>query len=353
MLLFLLACSPEPAPAPKAAAPAPKAETPAPAVKIDPALVAAFKALPTDYASTTNPSTPEKVALGRMLYYDARLSKNQDVSCNSCHLLDAGGVDGMPTSTGHKSQKGGRNAPTVYNAAGHLAQFWDGRAADVEAQAKGPVLNPIEMAMPNEAAVVKVLKSIPGYVTAFQAAFPADKDPVTYDNMALAIGAFERGLVTPSAWDRFLAGDATALTDAQKEGFNTFAQSGCTTCHSGALVGGGMYQKLGMVNPWPDTTSDEGRFAVTKVESDKMFFKVPSLRNITKTAPYFHNGSVATLPEAIKKMGHHQLGKELTDAQINSIATWLGSLEGTVPPAYIAKPELPVSGPNTPKADPS
>jgi cytochrome c peroxidase len=296
--------------------------------------------------------TGAQVDLGRILYYEKRLSKNHDVSCNTCHLLDKYGVDGTPTSTGHKAQKGGRNAPTVYNAAGHIAQFWDGRAADVEAQAKGPVLNPIEMAMADEKSVVAVLETIPEYTPLFQAAFPGEEKPVTYDNMAKAIGAFERGLVTPSPFDRLLAGDQTALTDAQKAGLTTFVQSGCTTCHTGPLLGGGMYQKLGLVTPWPNP-SDAGRFDVTKNEADKQLFKVPSLRNIEETGPYFHDGSVATLDEAIRLMGHHQLGRELSPEQVGSIQTFLGSLTGELPTAYIAEPPALASGPKTPKPDPS
>ena len=173
---------------------------------VDAARLKLFQPLPDSMVSDSNPMTPAKVDLGRMLYYDMRLSKNHDVACNSCHLLDQYGVDGKPVSTGHRQQKGNRNAPTVYNAAGHFVQFWDGRAADVEEQAKGPVLNPVEMAMPDEASVVAMLKSIPGYVEAFSAAYPDEADPVTYDNMARAIGAFERGLVTPGRWDRSRAG---------------------------------------------------------------------------------------------------------------------------------------------------
>jgi cytochrome c peroxidase len=170
-----------------------------------------FGKLPAEASNPANPVTDAKVALGRTLYYDARLSKNQDIACNSCHLLGSFGVDGQPNSPGHRGQRGDRNSPTVYNAALHVAQFWDGRAADVEEQAKGPVLNPIEMAMPSEAAVVAVLESIPGYAPLFQAAFPEDAQPITYDNMARAIGAFERRLMTPSAFDAFLAGNDAAL----------------------------------------------------------------------------------------------------------------------------------------------
>jgi cytochrome c peroxidase len=292
-----------------------------------------------------------KIELGKQLYHDPRLSKNQDVSCNSCHLVDKFGVDGTPTSSGHKGQKGGRNAPTVYNAAIHMAQFWDGRAADVEAQAKGPVLNPIEMAMPSEAAVVTVLKAVPAYAPAFTAAFPGEADPVTYDNMAKAIGAFERTLITPSAYDRFLAGDDAALTPEQRAGLDQFVGTGCTSCHGGPALGGQMYQKLGLVEAYP--TADEGRFAVTQVEADRKVFKVPSLRNITETAPYLHDGSIAALPEMVVLMAKHQLGKNLTPEEVQSIVTFLGSLKGEPNPEMIAKPELAPGGPDLPKADPT
>jgi len=267
----------------------------------------AFAPLP-DVAPGEEPLTEEKVALGRMLYYDARLSKSQKISCNSCHVLTQYGVDNEPTSDGHKGQKGTRNSPTVYNAALHFAQFWDGRAPNVEEQAKGPVTNPVEMAMKSGKQVIAVLKSMPEYVEAFQKAFPADKDPVTYDNMGKAIGAFERKLITPARWDKFLKGDQTALTAEEKTGFNTFVSSGCQMCHAGALLGGSMYQKIGVMTPWPET-SDPGRSKVTGNDADKLMFKVPSLRNVEKTGPYFHNGQTATLKEAISMMADHQLGK--------------------------------------------
>ncbi len=353
-LVLLAACSGEEKPAAPAADATTTGAAAAPAGRvIDPAKLALFAPLPARMDAPSGPATAEQITLGRALYYDTRFSKNQDLSCNSCHQLDKFGQDGNPTSPGHKGQLGGRNSPTTYNAAGHFVQFWDGRAADVEAQAKGPVLNPVEMAMPDADHVVRVLKSIPGYQPMFAAAFPGEADPITYDNMAKAIGAFERGLTTPSRWDTLLAGDQAALTDAEKDGFDAFVDAGCVACHTGAYVGGSMYQKLGLVNAWPDTTSDEGRFAVTKNDADKMMFKVPSLRNITRTGPYFHDGKTASLDEAVKKMGHHQLGKELSDEQVKSIVTWLGALEGTPDAAYIAKPALPESGPDTPKPDPS
>jgi cytochrome c peroxidase len=223
-----------------------KSEAPAvAAVVVDSAKLQMFQPLPNAVSSASNAITDDKVVLGRMLYFEPRLSKSQTISCNTCHLLDKYGVDGTPTSDGHKGVKGDRNSPTVYNAAGHFVQFWDGRAADVEEQAKGPVMNPVEMAMTSQTQVIAVLKSMPEYVEAFKKAFPEDKDAVSYENMAKAIGAFERQLVTPSRWDKFLRGDSQALTNEEKSGFNLFMETGCQACHSGAYLGGSMYQKLG------------------------------------------------------------------------------------------------------------
>jgi len=312
---------------------------------------ALFKPLPKTFESKDNPITKEKVELGRLLYFDVRLSKNHDVSCNSCHDLAKYGVDGEPTSTGHKKQKGGRNAPTVYNAGNHLAQFWDGRAATLEDQAKGPVLNPIEMAMKDEASVVAVLESIPGYLPLFKKVFPGQDKPITYDNMAKAIGAFERTLATPSKLDKFLEGDAKALSDAEKAGLAKFMEVGCTACHMGEGVGGGMYQKLGLVKAVPGL-KDNGRFDVTRKDADKFFFKVPSLRNIEKTAPYLHDGSLKTLEETVAFMGTYQLGKELKKEEVDSIVTFLKALTGPLPKDVKAPKALP-SGKATPRPDPS
>lgn len=314
---------------------------------VDRAKLTTFAALPAAPASDT-PAAAAKVALGRMLYFDARLSKGQDISCNSCHPLARYGADGNATSTGHAGKHGARNSPTVYNAALQFAQFWDGRAPDVEAQAGGPMLNPVEMAMPSEAAVVAVLKSMPGYVAAFRRAYPREKDPVTLQHATEAIGAFERGLLTPSRWDKFLAGDDTALTAEEKAGLNQFLATGCASCHSGALVGGGGFQKLGLVKPFTDP-ADPGRYAVTRNENDRMYFKVPTLRNVSATGPYFHDGKVTTLEGALAMMAEYQTGKKLSAAEIDSIAVWLKSLTGDVAADYVKEPELPRSTSRTPK----
>ncbi|MFN7919749.1 MAG: cytochrome c peroxidase [Bryobacteraceae bacterium] len=296
--------------------------------------------LPKEISSDANPITTAKVDLGRMLFYETRLSKGRDVSCNSCHDLARYGVDGTAVSTGHEKQTGNRNSPTVYHAAGHIAQFWDGRAADVEAQAKGPVLNPVEMAMASDAEVAATLRAIPGYVTAFQRAFPGEAEPVTFENMARAIGAFERKLVTPSRWDRFLAGDRRAITSQEMAGHHEFMHGGCATCHNGPYVGGGMFQRLGAKKAWPSET-DLGRMTVTKAETDRLVFKVPSLRNVEKTAPYFHDGKVPALDRAVRLMGEHQLGVTLSDEQVTQIVAWLKTLTGEIPRDYIRKPKLP------------
>lgn len=297
-----------------------------------------FGVLPAEAASAENPITPEKIELGRRLFYEPRLSISRKLSCNSCHGLATFGVDNEPTSVGHDGQRGARNSPTVYNAALHFAQFWDGRAANVEEQAKGPVLNPVEMGMPSPEVVEKRLREIPGYHPLFVAAFPGEKDPINYDNFAKAVGAFERKLVTPSRFDAFLGGQLDALSDAEVAGLGTFMDTGCPTCHMTATIGGQMYQKIGLVHPYE--TKDLGRFDVTGKDSDKYFFKVPSLRNIEKTGPWFHDGSVTTLAQAIDLMAWHQLGKKLEPADVQSIETFLASLTGTPDADYIAEPAL-------------
>jgi len=289
------------------------------------------------------------IELGRQLYYEKRLSKNHDISCNSCHQLDNFGQDGEPTSPGHKGQRGGRNSPTTLNAALHIAQFWDGRADDVEAQAKGPILNPMEMAIADEATAVAVIQSIPAYPPMFEAAF--GDDAVTYDRIADAIGAFERGLVTPSPVDAFLKGDASALDPQQLAGMKTYIEVGCTSCHNGVGVGGSGYFKLGMVQPYE--TKDLGRYERTQEESDRHVFKAPSLRNITKTGPYLHDGSITDLGEMVRIMGRHQLGQELDDEQVQGIVSFLGALAGTVDAAYVQEPDMLPSGTQTPGADPT
>ena len=314
---------------------------------VDPARLKAFAPLP-EVPPPTVASMAARIELGRMLYYETRLSKSQETSCNSCHPLAKYGADGQATSQGHRGQRGTRNSPAVYNASLQFVQFWDGRAPDVEKQAQGPMLNPVEMAMPSEKAVVAVVNSMPGYVAAFRKAYPDDKNPVTFNNVSEAIGAFERGLLTPSRWDRYLKGDEAALTPPEKAGFNTFVAEGCATCHSGTLVGGGAFQKLGVVKSYPDG-SDQGRYNVTRNESDRKVFKVPSLRNVAMTAPYFHDGEAPTLESALALMAEYQTGRQLDPAKTDEIVTWLRSLTGEIPADYIKQPELPESTARTPK----
>jgi len=344
----LLAALEERAESTAPAVPAPSAL----AVDINPRLLRRFQPLRSQIESPENPITQAKTDLGRQLFFDARLSKSQKISCNSCHVLDQYGVDHLPTSPGHRGQHGTRNSPTVYNAAGFFAQFWDGRMGTVEEQATGPILNPVEMALASPEQAVKVLSSIPEYREAFKKSFPNETNPVTFPNAARAIAAFERRLTTPSRWDDYLRGKQDALTVPELEGLKVFTNIGCMVCHTGEFVGGAMYQKVGIVEEWPDQR-DQGRFAVTKQETDRMMFKVPTLRNIAKTGPYFHDGSVGTLDAAVRRMGRYQLGLTLSEQEVTSIVTWLGSLTGELPLDYIQAPALPASTPETPSPDPT
>ncbi|WP_411821961.1 cytochrome-c peroxidase [Leptospira sp. 'Mane'] len=270
--------------------------------------------------------TADLVSLGKKLYFEKKLSQNNTQSCNSCHNIEGkgAGVDNLPTSPGAFGKNGDRNSPTVLNAGFHFVQFWDGRAADLKAQAKGPILNPVEMAMPSEEEVLKRLNADSEYPGLFAKAFPNEKIAVTYDNLAEAIAAFERTLSTPARFDDFINGDYSALNQEEQDGLYLFISSGCTSCHAGSALGGNSFRKLGQVNPY-DTT-DFGRFAVTKKAEDKHFFKVPSLRNVSLTAPYFHDGKVATLEDAVKKMAYHQLGQNLSDVDTAKIVKFLGTL---------------------------
>ena len=315
---------------------------------------AQFKPIPTTPPTLPgNQATPPKVELGKMLYFDPRLSASHAISCNSCHNVGMAGVDSEETSIGHKWQRGGRNAPTVLNAVFNTAQFWDGRAKDLEEQAGGPMVNPIEMASPKEH-VAEQLTAIPGYVAAFKAAFPADPKPVTLANAQKAIAVFEATLITPNApFDRYLRGDAAALSQAQKEGLQLFMNKGCAACHSGINVGGGMYAPFGVVEkPGADLLppQDKGRFAVTKTASDEYVFRAPTLRNIALTAPYFHTGRAWDLRQAVGVMSSSQLGAELTAGEIDRITAFLESLTGEQP--KIVHPVLPPSVAATPRPQP-
>jgi cytochrome c peroxidase len=297
------------------------------AVTVDRTKLGAFQPLPENFFLEGSHPSPELVSLGRRLFFENQLSADANMSCSTCHNVAKDGADEHKFSPGHKMVAVGRNSPTVFNAAGQVAQFWDGRAATVEEQALGPILAAGEMAMPNAEAVVAVLRADPTYVTQFASAFPGSADPLTFENVGVAIGAYERTLVTHSKWDAFLKGDDTALTNDEKRGLNTFMEVGCTACHNGALLGGASFMKLGAVEAWPNQ-ADQGRFGVTGQETDKMVFKVSSLRNSTETAPYFHDASAASLGEAVSLMGKHQLGKTLTPEQVTDIVSFLGSTKG-------------------------
>ena len=302
-----------------------------------------FLPLPGRFDTPANAPTGAKVALGRQLFFDPRLSRNDSLSCASCHDLQAFGADGRMVSLGHVGQPGRRNSPTVYNAAGFIAQFWDGRSPDVEDQSKHPVLDPDEMAMPDAPTVVARLRAIPGYAALFAEAFPASRPAVTYDNMALAIGAFERGLVTPGPFDAFLRGATGALASGQRWGFRRFVELGCAGCHNGPALGGQTFEAIGHVKAYPDQ-SDLGRFEVTGAEADRQSFRVPGLRNVAKTAPYYHDGGIATLDEAVRRMATYQLGIEMAPPDLTAILDFLDALTGVPPGDYVARPALPPDG---------
>jgi cytochrome c peroxidase len=334
----------------------PSATTPA-AAPADPLMVTArelFKVIPDTAPDLPgNAATPEKVALGKMLFFDPRLAASHAISCSSCHNLGLGGTDNEETSIGHRWQRGGRNAPTVLNAVFNTAQFWDGRAADLEAQAGGPMVNPVEMASP-EVHVPEQLRGIPGYRDAFARAFPGEADPVTLANAQKAIAVFEAGLLTPDApFDRYLKGDAAALSAEQKAGLSVFIDKGCIRCHNGINIGGAMYAKFGVFAS-PGATllppGDKGRYTVTRTDGDQYSFKVPTLRNITLTAPYFHTGTVWDLREAVAVMSNAQLGSTLSEPEIDTLTAFMGSLTGKQP--EVTMPILPPSVATTPRPKP-
>jgi cytochrome c peroxidase len=300
-------------------------------------------------AIADNRVTPEKVELGKALFFDPRMSASGVFSCNSCHNVGTGGDDNMPTSIGHGWQQGPRNSPTVFNAVFNAAQFWDGRAADLAEQAKGPVQAGVEMANTPDN-VLATLNSMPQYVDWFQAAFPDEPDPVTFDNFARAIEAFEATLITPAPFDAWLNGDDSALTDEQKLGLDTFMLAGCATCHNGVNLGGQEYFPFGLVErPGADILppDDKGRYEVTKTATDEYVFRASPLRNIALTAPYFHSGSVWDLHTAVEIMAESQLGADLTDQETRALTAFLHSLTGTVP--EVTYPILPAETASTPR----
>ncbi len=320
-------------------------------------LAAAVPALAVDRPGTDEPVQPivapkvksqALVDLGKKLFFDPRLSRSGFISCNSCHNLSMGGADNLKTSIGDKWQQGSLNAPTVLNSSMNLAQFWDGRAKDLQAQAAGPITNPGEMAFTHELAL-DVLSSIPAYQAEFLDVF--DRGPIDMDQVTRAIAAFEETLVTPNArFDRWLRGDTRALSKDEVAGYKLFKTSGCTACHNGPALGGNSFRKMGVVEPYKASSPAEGRYAVTGKDADRFNFKVPTLRNVALTHPYFHDGEASTLTEAVDIMGRLQLGKRFSAIENAQIVAFLRSLTGEMP--TLTLPVLPHSTDATPQPHP-
>ncbi|MCQ2031012.1 cytochrome-c peroxidase [Stutzerimonas zhaodongensis] len=314
---------------------------------------AIFKPIPDKVTEVRGKAvSAEQAQLGHKLWFDPRLSRSHVISCNTCHNLSLGGGDNVTTSIGHGWQKGPRNSPTVLNAVFNAAQFWDGRAEDLQAQAKGPVQAGVEMNNTPER-VVATLKSIPEYASEFKKAFPGEQDPVSFDNMAYALEAFEVSLTTPdSPFDRYLKGDDKALDAKQKEGLALFMDTGCSACHSGVNVGGQGYFPFGVIKkPGAEIlpSGDKGRFTVTNTASDEYVFRAAPLRNVALTPPYFHSGEVWDLEQAVAIMGDSQLGRTLKEDEAGAIAAFLRSLTGRQP--LVTYPVLPASTPDTPRPE--
>jgi cytochrome c peroxidase len=288
------------------------------------------------------------VELGKKLYFDPRLSKSGFISCNSCHNLSRGGSDNLPTSVGDQWQQGPINSPTVLNSSLNVAQFWDGRAADLQAQAGGPIANPGEMAFTHTLAI-GVLESIPAYVREFKQVFGTDR--ISINQVTAAIAEFEKTLVTPnSRFDQWLLGKEDALSARELAGYKLFKDSGCVACHNGEAVGGNSFQRMGVVAPYSGDNKIEGRSAVTGKDADRFNFKVPTLRNVELTYPYFHDGAADTLGEAVDIMGRIQLGKKFTKDENEKIVAFLKTLTGDQP--SFAMPVLPPSSDATPRPTP-
>ncbi|MFA5584683.1 MAG: cytochrome-c peroxidase [Bacteriovoracaceae bacterium] len=305
---------------------------------------AQFKALPdSPEIPKDNPQTPEKIELGKMLYFDPRLSLDGTISCNTCHNVMADGADMRSFGAGVQGKRGGRSSPTVWNSAFLTVQFWDGRAVSLEEQALGPITNPVEMAMPSHKPVVERIQNIPGYVDAFRKVFPKDKK-ITIENVAKAIASYERTLITPnSPFDKYMKGDKKAMTKQQIRGMKLVEEIGCMSCHNGVnFAGDGFKMGEGHYQPFPqipgseydkkyDLLADLGRYEVTKKDEDKNHWRVPTWRNIALTAPYFHNGKVKTLDEAVRVMAKTQLGLDLKKKQVEDIVAFLNALTGEFP----------------------
>lgn len=291
---------------------------------------------------------PAMVELGKKLYFDPRLSMSGFISCNSCHNLSMGGTDNLKTSIGHNWQQGPINSPTVLNSSMNLAQFWDGRAKDLKEQAGGPIANPGEMAFTHELAI-SVLDSIPAYRAEFQKVFK--KKAIDIDMVTDAIAAFEETLVTPdSRFDKWLKGDKKALTKVELRGYQIFKDSGCTACHYGPAVGGTSFQKMGLVEEYDTQNKAQGVAGLTGKDADRMKFKVPTLRNVELTYPYFHDGEADTLEKAVDIMGRLQVGRAFSPQEIDDIVAFLKTLTGRQPDFKM--PILPPSNNATPKPKP-
>ena len=333
MILGLLAC------------PSESTDSPEPELDVEvaqlasPKYVTLFGVLPDDLYEEEVPDAA-LVNLGRMLYFDARLSNGERFSCNSCHDLARYGTVPAQVSGPETESRPARNAPSTYNTGLLFRQYWDGRVDTLEAQTLEVFTDPQQMGMPTQSAVLNAIQAIPGYRDAFAAAFPGDASPIRYGTVAKALVAFERSLVTTgSPLDRYLQGDETALNAQELAGFDRFVEVGCVSCHSGAMVGGGMFQRLGAVHPYP--TKDLGRGLVTLDDEDAQIFRVPSLRNVAETGPWLHDGSVGSLEEVVRLMGHHQLGRDLADEDVASIVRFLKTLTAPLPPDASVVPELP------------
>jgi cytochrome c peroxidase len=333
------------------------AKKPQPEPVKPPAAVAVLPAAPVLQPRTGEPVAPVEapkvtdqamVELGKKLFFDPRLSKSGFISCNSCHNLSMGGSDNLKSSIGHKWRQGPINSPTVLNSSMNLAQFWDGRAKDLKEQAGGPIGNPGEMSFTHDLAVA-VLQSIPAYVDEFKKVFQVDT--IDIDKVTTAIAAFEETLVTPNArFDKWLKGDDAAITAQELAGYELFKSSGCTTCHNGAALGGNSFQKMGAIEAYKTKSSAVGRSGVTKIDEDRFKFKVPTLRNVELTYPYFHDAGAATLSKAVEVMGQIQLGKKFTDEENANIVAFLKSLTGDQPKFEL--PQLPPSSDATPPPQP-
>jgi cytochrome c peroxidase len=307
-----------------------------------------FKPLPADMATPEFPITPERVELGRKLFFDPRISVDGTVSCARCHQPALYGTDGLAKSHGALDRLNPRRAPTVLNVALHFKAHWRGDRVNVEDQAERALIGPPSFGNPDYASTMAKLKAIPGYQEIFQRVFPGESDPVTASNCGKAIGAFERTLVTPSRFDEFLAGKRDSLSEVERRGMREFINIGCASCHNGPIIGGGSFEKFGVVDDfWKVTGSkehDRGRFDVTQDAKDMYVFKVPGLRNVAMTPPYFHDGSVSTLPDAVRVMAKLQLDENISEQQTSDIVAFLKSLTGKLPENFANAPVLPAAG---------